>query len=102
VTSTDTGGIGGTVTPDTSPSGGSTTVASTTAAETGGGAPRATATPRRREVPPPPRNARSRAVRMRLPTAGADHSAAPWGVMLVLGAMLATRLRRRGERRRRS
>ena len=34
--------------------------------------------------------------------AGVDRSATPWGVMLVFGAMLASRLRRRGVRRRRS
>ena len=34
--------------------------------------------------------------------AGVDRSATPWGVMLVFGAMLASRLRRRGVRQRRS
>jgi hypothetical protein len=34
--------------------------------------------------------------------AGVDRSATPWGVMLVFGAVLASRLRRRGVRRRRS
>jgi rhamnogalacturonan endolyase len=103
VTSTDTGGIGGTVTPDTSPSGGSTTVASTTAAETGGGGAtgNGNTSPSGGTTTTGETHAAAQSgCGCRL--AGADHSAAPWGVMLVLGAMLATRLRRRGERRRRS
>jgi rhamnogalacturonan endolyase len=103
-TVTETGGIGGTVTPDTSPSGGSTTVASTTAAETGGGGATGnntspsggttTATTAETQA------AGQAGCGCRL--AGVDRSATPWGVVLVLGAMLATRLRRRGERQRRS
>jgi rhamnogalacturonan endolyase len=102
VTSTDTGGIGGTVTPDTSPSGGST-VTNTTAAETGGGGTtgNGNTSPSGGTTTTGETHAATQSgCGCRL--AGADRSAAPWGVMLVLGAMLATRLRRRGERRRRS
>ena len=75
-TATVTGGIGGSII-GTSAAGGSTTATTgetQTAAQSGCGC--------------------------RL--AGADRSAAPWGVILVLGAALAVRLRRRGERQRRS
>jgi len=103
VTSTDTGGIGGTVTPDTSPAGGSTTASNTTATETGGGGAtgNGNTSPSGGTTTTGETHAATQSgCGCRL--AGADRSAAPWGVMLVLGAMLATRLRRRGERRRRS
>ena len=75
-TATGTGGIAGSVAPTTSAAGGSTTTTAgtNTAAQSGCGCR----------------------------VAGADRGATPWGVILVLGAMLATRLRRRGARQRRS
>jgi rhamnogalacturonan endolyase len=104
VTSSDTGGIGGTVTPDTSPAGGSTTASNTTATETGGGgatgngntSPSGGTTTTSSET----HAAGQAGCGCRL--AGGDSNATPWGVILVLGAMLAARLRRRAERQRRS
>jgi rhamnogalacturonan endolyase len=104
-TATETGGNGGTVTPYTSPSGGTTTVTSTTAAETGGGGATGnggnspsggTTTATTGET----HAAGQAGCGCRL--AGLNRSATPWGLILVLGAMLASRLRRRGERQRRS
>ncbi len=102
-TATETGGIGGTVTPDTSPSGGTTTVASTTAAQTGGATGNGSTSPSggtTTATTGETQAAGQAGCGCRL--AGVDRSAAPWGVILVLGAMLATRLRRRGQRQRRS
>jgi rhamnogalacturonan endolyase len=97
--STDTGPVGGSVT-DTSPAGGSATASATTATETGGIGGTTGPSPSGGTTTGETHAAAQSGCGCRL--AGADHSAAPWSVMLVLGAMLATRLRRRGERRRRS
>jgi hypothetical protein len=98
-----TGGIGGSII-DTSAAGGSTTASSTTPIETGGiggsiigtSAAGGSTTATTGET----QTAAQSGCGCRL--AGADRSAAPWGVILVLGAALAVRLRRRGERQRRS
>jgi rhamnogalacturonan endolyase len=102
-TVTETGGIGGTVV-NTSAAGGSTTASSTTATETGGiggtvvntsaAGGSTTATTGQTNT------AAQSGCGCRL--AGVDRSATPLGLMLVLGAGLATRLRRRSERQRRS
>ena len=102
-TATVTGGIGGSII-DTSAAGGSTTASSTTPIETGGiggsiigtSAAGGSTTATTGET----QTAAQSGCGCRL--AGADRSAAPWGVILVLGAALAVRLRRRGERQRRS
>jgi rhamnogalacturonan endolyase len=130
VTTSGTGGIGGTVASDTSPSGGSTTASSTTATDTGGIGGTVTATSAAGGTTTEPSStatdtggvggsvttspsggttaatttsatqaAGQGGCSCRL--AGVDRSATPWGSMLVLGAMLAARLRRRGGRQRR-
>jgi rhamnogalacturonan endolyase len=98
--SPDTGPVGGSVT-DTSPTGGSATASSTTATETGGIGGTTGHSPSGGTTTTGETHAAAQSgCGCRL--AGSDRSATPWGVILVLGAMLATRLRRRGERQRRS
>ncbi len=98
-TPVETGGIGGTIT-NTSRSGGSTAASSATPSGTGGATSAPSATGGSTTATSETHTAGQAGCSCRL--AGADRSAAPWGAILVLGAMLATRLRRRGERQRRS
>jgi len=103
-TATETGGIGGTII-GTSAAGGSTTASSATATETGGiggsVAPNTSAAGGSTTATTGQTNTAAQSgCSCRL--AGVESSATPWGLMLVLGAGLATRLRRRGKRQRRS
>jgi rhamnogalacturonan endolyase len=102
VTSTDTGAVGGTVT-NTSALGGTTTATSSSATETGviGGTVTSHTSPSGGTTTTTS-EAQAAGSGCSCRIAGADRSATHWGVMLVLGAMLATRLRRRSGRQRRS
>ncbi len=98
-TPTETGGTGGTVTSQTSASGGSTSATSSTPAQTGGiggtVAPNTSAAGGSASTTETHAAGQS-GCSCRL--AGGDHSGTPWGLMLALGAAMATRLRRRGRR----
>ena len=97
-TSGSAGGTGGAATSAASASGGAATTGGTSAG-TGGASSTGGSTGTTQTTGATVTNGSS-GCSCRL--AGIDRSATPWGAMLVLGAMLASRLRRRGVRQRRS
>ena len=99
VTTTTTAPTGGTTTSVTPPSGGTTTPVGTSAG-TGTGANPTGGTTGTTQTSGKAVTGGSSGCGCRI--AGADRSAAPWGVMLAFGAVLAGKIRRRFVRRRRS